>query len=417
MPDTPHIRFRDRLARREPLLGTLLTLPSPEIAELLAGAGFDWLFIDMEHGLLDFADRAADGAGRRIRVPLPRPRRLQRADPDRQGARHRGRRHHRPARERRRKRRGPRCGRRSTRRRARAASAPAARRATAAASQEAIAGDNDATVVVAQVEHVDAVPQMDEIVAVRGVSAVFIGPFDLSASLGKPGEIDAPDVRQAIGAIVAACAARSLPCGLFVGDGDAARRAFGDGHSLVCAATDTLLLGEAAGRLRASAAPGGSGAAWLRPTTRRSCARRSSRRRLGAEAGEVPVGAVVVIDGAVAGAGFNQPIGSHDPTAHAEIVAIREAAAPRGELPADRLDALRDGRAVPDVRRRHGPRAHRHAGLRRARAQERRDRVGRCGPTSRPASTTPSTSSAACSPTSAARSSRRSSGNGADRPG
>jgi tRNA(adenine34) deaminase len=48
--------------------------------------------------------------------------------------------------------------------------------------------------------------------------------------------------------------------------------------------------------------------------------------RLAAQAGEVPVGAVVVIDGEVAGAGFNQPIGSHDPTAHAEIVAIRAAA-------------------------------------------------------------------------------------------
>src|SRR5512144_2783268 len=41
--------------------------------------------------------------------------------------------------------------------------------------------------------------------------------------------------------------------------------------------------------------------------------------------GEVPVGAVVVLDGAVVGEGFNQPIGSHDPTAHAEIVALREA--------------------------------------------------------------------------------------------
>jgi len=49
--------------------------------------------------------------------------------------------------------------------------------------------------------------------------------------------------------------------------------------------------------------------------------------RLAAQAGEVPVGAVVVVDGAVAGAGFNQPIGSHDPTAHAEVVAIRAAAA------------------------------------------------------------------------------------------
>ena len=49
--------------------------------------------------------------------------------------------------------------------------------------------------------------------------------------------------------------------------------------------------------------------------------------RIAARAGEVPVGAVVVIDGDVAGAGFNQPIGTRDPTAHAEIVAIRAAAA------------------------------------------------------------------------------------------
>ena len=49
--------------------------------------------------------------------------------------------------------------------------------------------------------------------------------------------------------------------------------------------------------------------------------------RLAGQAGEVPVGAVVVIDDEVAGTGFNQPIGGHDPTAHAEIVAIRAAAA------------------------------------------------------------------------------------------
>lgn len=42
--------------------------------------------------------------------------------------------------------------------------------------------------------------------------------------------------------------------------------------------------------------------------------------------GEVPVGAVVVRDGSVIAAGFNQPIGRHDPTAHAEIVALRGAA-------------------------------------------------------------------------------------------
>ncbi|NHZ97990.1 tRNA adenosine(34) deaminase TadA [Massilia sp. CCM 8734] len=42
--------------------------------------------------------------------------------------------------------------------------------------------------------------------------------------------------------------------------------------------------------------------------------------------GEVPVGAVVVKDGEVIATGFNQPIGRHDPTAHAEIVALRAAA-------------------------------------------------------------------------------------------
>lgn len=47
-------------------------------------------------------------------------------------------------------------------------------------------------------------------------------------------------------------------------------------------------------------------------------------------AGEVPVGAIVVIDGRVVGAGFNQPIASHDPTAHAEIVALRAAARQAG---------------------------------------------------------------------------------------
>ena len=44
------------------------------------------------------------------------------------------------------------------------------------------------------------------------------------------------------------------------------------------------------------------------------------------DAGEVPIGAVVAMDGAIVGRGFNQPIASGDPTAHAEMVAIRDAA-------------------------------------------------------------------------------------------
>lgn len=52
--------------------------------------------------------------------------------------------------------------------------------------------------------------------------------------------------------------------------------------------------------------------------------------RAAGAADEVPVGAVVVCAGEIVGRGFNQPIGRHDPTAHAEIMALRDAAARLG---------------------------------------------------------------------------------------
>ena len=48
------------------------------------------------------------------------------------------------------------------------------------------------------------------------------------------------------------------------------------------------------------------------------------------EAGEVPIGAVITLDGAIIGEGYNRPISSHDPTAHAEVQAVRHAARCRG---------------------------------------------------------------------------------------
>lgn len=68
-------------------------------------------------------------------------------------------------------------------------------------------------------------------------------------------------------------------------------------------------------------------------------ARALERAREAAGQGEVPVGAIVVRDDEVLGEGYNQPVGRHDPTAHAEIMALREAAR-RGSnyrLPGSRL--------------------------------------------------------------------------------
>jgi 2-dehydro-3-deoxyglucarate aldolase/4-hydroxy-2-oxoheptanedioate aldolase len=252
-------RFVARLARREPLLGTVLTLPVPEVAEVVALAGFDWLFVDMEHGLIDLAavQRVTQAVGHLcpciVRVPTNEPILIAKAlDTGAAGiivphvntadeARAIVRAAHYPP-----------AGRRSL--------GVARAQGYGGRIADAIAHDNDRTVVVAQVEHIDAVANIGEIVAEPGVGAVFIGPFDLSASLGKPGEIGAPDVQQAIGTVVSACAARRLPCGIFVVSGEAASAAFASGHSLVCATTDTLLLAGAAARLRATAFPeGGDG--------------------------------------------------------------------------------------------------------------------------------------------------------------
>ena len=59
---------------------------------------------------------------------------------------------------------------------------------------------------------------------------------------------------------------------------------------------------------------------------RRFMAEALDEARRAGEAGEVPIGALVVLDGVIVGRGGNGPIGRHDPTAHAEVVALRDAA-------------------------------------------------------------------------------------------
>ena len=67
--------FRSRLRSGETLIGTMVTLPSPAVAELLAQVGFDWLFVDAEHGPLEMGDILAilQAVGERaaciVRVP------------------------------------------------------------------------------------------------------------------------------------------------------------------------------------------------------------------------------------------------------------------------------------------------------------------------------------------------------------
>ena len=91
--------------------------------------------------------------------------------------------------------------------------------------------------------------------------------------------------------------------------------------------------------------------------------------------GEVPVGAIVVATARSSAAAAMRRSPRSDPTAHAEIAALREAAA-RSATTGFPAAAVRDDRAVRDVRRRDTARAHRAARLRRARPEDGRVRLG-----------------------------------------
>ena len=76
--------LRSRIGRRERLIGTLVGMPSAEVVEVLAAAGFDWLFLDAEHGGVESGDlagllRAAGDCPCLVRVPACQPPWLARA--------------------------------------------------------------------------------------------------------------------------------------------------------------------------------------------------------------------------------------------------------------------------------------------------------------------------------------------------
>lgn len=75
---------------------------------------------------------------------------------------------------------------------------------------------NDETFVAVQIEHIDAVHHLDQILAVPGIDAAFIGPYDLTASMGIAAQFSHPDYLQARAAILAACKRHGIVPGIHV---------------------------------------------------------------------------------------------------------------------------------------------------------------------------------------------------------
>ncbi len=193
--------MKEMMARGEPAFGVSLMFPSAQLVEMVAHAGFDWVLIDCEHGSIGPADvevmaMAADAAGI---TPIGRPR--SNSTEDIQSMMDRGVK-------------GVQVPRINTRDDAeRAVGAvkfgPGAQRGLAAGTRpdrwglgakmtDFVAEANNASLVCVQIEHHEAIANIDEILGVDGIDVHFIGPSDLSQSMGYPGDPKAPPVAQAI---------------------------------------------------------------------------------------------------------------------------------------------------------------------------------------------------------------------------
>ncbi|NJO85266.1 MAG: hypothetical protein HC828_22660 [Blastochloris sp.] len=210
--------FAEKLRSGAVAVGTLVSFSDPTITELLAGSGFDYIWIDMEHGPLDIETvqahiMAAELAGTTalVRVPQNEPVWIKRAlDAGAAGIV------------------APMVGTAAEARQLVAACRyppqgirgygprrPA--RYGRAGGPDFCANANSSVLAIAQIEHIDAVDQLAEIVQTAGLDAIMIGPTDLSGSLGVLPQVGHPDVVATIERIIAITQQHQMPVGLFVG--------------------------------------------------------------------------------------------------------------------------------------------------------------------------------------------------------
>ncbi len=232
------------------MIGTVVTLPCPQTAEILAYAGFDWLWIDAEHSPLQMGEiqgilqTIGDRCAGVVRIPAtgevyikkaldigaagliaPHVDTVEIAERLVRYAKY------------------PPLGERSI----------GVSRAHAYGLQfdDYMKHANTKIAVIIQIEHVNGARNIEAILDVAGVDAVMIGPYDLSGSLGKPGEIDDPEVQGLIKGVHRACLKRKKPIGIFAPNADMARRFINQGFSLIAVSVDTMMLAKSARELLA----------------------------------------------------------------------------------------------------------------------------------------------------------------------
>ena len=107
---------------------------------------------------------------------------------------------------------------------------------------EFFAISNRETLLIPQCETRDALEHIEEIVAVEGVDGIFVGPYDLSVALGKPAQLEDPELLAGIDRILAACKAQGKLSMIFSGSSETTARFLEQGFDCVTCGMDTLFL-------------------------------------------------------------------------------------------------------------------------------------------------------------------------------
>jgi 4-hydroxy-2-oxoheptanedioate aldolase len=217
--------LRERLTAGQTCTGLWSLLPGVVAAELAAGTGADYVVFDLQHGALAEAELpgvtaavAAAGA-----VPLVRTRSAGAADigraldlgahgvvvPSVLGVEH-----------------------------ARAVVASCRYGPAGTRSAGRLSGGSDEPLVVVMVETAGALAELDALLALDGVDAVYVGPMDLSLSLGRAGE----DIGDVLSDVIARARAAGVPVGVHAADGATAAGFAAQGATLVTAAMDHRVL-------------------------------------------------------------------------------------------------------------------------------------------------------------------------------
>ncbi len=241
---TPVLTLKEKLATNRVTIGSWITLAHPAIAEIMARAGFEWLVVDLEHSTITIREaeelirvidlsgvvplvrltcndenqikRVMDAGAHGIVVPMIKSAEDAKAAvsaiyyPNR-GSRGVG---------------------------------LARAHGYGTSFAEYRAWLDTSAVVIVQIEHTDAVEQLEAIFSVDGVDGYIIGPYDLSASMGKPGQFDDPQFLAALDRIGEVARQMNMAGGVHVVEPDPQQviSRIDEGFSFIAFSLDTRML-------------------------------------------------------------------------------------------------------------------------------------------------------------------------------